>query len=54
MTRFSKINKSKDEIDANDKVMGGICKREMLTSALRVLIKNPVKESFYGKRKNNN
>ena len=25
--------------------------REMLTSAFRVLIKNPVKESFYGKRK---
>ena len=24
---------------------------EMLTSALRVLIKNPVKESFYGKKK---
>ena len=23
----------------------------MLTSALRVLVKNPVKESFYGKRK---
>ena len=54
MTRFSKINKSKDKIDANDKVMGGICKREMLTSALRVLVKNLVKESFYGKRKNNN
>ena len=51
MTRFSKINKSKDEIDANDKVMGGICKREMLTNALRVLVKNSVKESFYGKRK---
>jgi len=24
---------------------------EMLTSALRALVKNPVKESFYGKRK---
>ena len=23
----------------------------MLTSALRVLVKNPVKESFYGKKK---
>ena len=23
----------------------------MLTSALRILVKNPVKESFYGKRK---
>ena len=27
--------------------------REMLTSALRTLVKNPVKESFYGKRKKN-
>jgi len=27
------------------------CYREMLTSALRALVKNPVKESFYGKRK---
>ena len=26
-------------------------KREMLTSALRALVKNPVKESFYGKIK---
>ena len=25
--------------------------REMLISALRALVKNPVKESFYGKRK---
>ena len=25
--------------------------REMLTSALRALVKNPVKESFYRKRK---
>ena len=25
--------------------------REMLTSALRALVKDPVKESFYGKRK---
>ena len=25
--------------------------REMLTSALKTLVKNPVKESFYGKRK---
>ena len=25
--------------------------REMLTSTFRVLVKNPVKESFYGKRK---
>ena len=24
----------------------------MLTSTLRALVKNPVKESFYGKRKN--
>ena len=28
--------------------------REMLTSALRAFIKNPIKESFYGKRKKNN
>ena len=27
---------------------------EMLTSALKALIKNPVKESFYRKRKNSN
>ena len=27
--------------------------RVMLTSALRVLVNNPVKESFYGKRKKN-
>jgi len=27
--------------------------REMLTSTFRTLIKNPVKESFYGKRKKN-
>ena len=27
--------------------------REMLTSALRAFIKNPIKESFYGKRKKN-
>ena len=27
--------------------------REMLTSSLRALVKNPVKESFYGKRKKN-
>ena len=26
----------------------------MLTSALKTLVKNPVKESFYGKRKKNN
>ena len=26
-------------------------KREMLTGALRALVKNPVKESFYGKKK---
>ena len=25
--------------------------REMLTSALRVPVKNPIKKSFYGKRK---
>ena len=24
----------------------------MLTSALRVLVNNPIKENFYGKRKN--
>ena len=28
--------------------------RVMLTSALRVLVKNPVKENFYGKRKKSN
>ena len=28
-------------------------KRVILTSALKVLIKNPVKESFYKKKKNN-
>ena len=27
--------------------------REMLTSALRVFVKNPIKESFYGKKKIN-
>ena len=27
--------------------------RKMLTSALRAFIKNPIKESFYGKRKKN-
>ena len=26
-------------------------RREMLTSVLRALVKNPIKESFYGKRK---
>ena len=29
----------------------GISIREMLTSVLRTLVKDPVKESFYGKRK---
>ena len=28
--------------------------REMLTSALRALVKNPIEEIFYGKRKKNN
>ena len=28
--------------------------REMLMSALKALVKNSVKESFYGKRKKNN
>ena len=27
---------------------------EILTSAIRAFVKNPVKENFYGKRKNNN
>ena len=27
--------------------------REMLTSALRAFVNNPVKENFYGKKKNN-
>ena len=33
------------------KFSGSITYRKMLTSALRALIKNPVKESFYGKKK---
>ena len=28
--------------------------REMLTDALRVMVNNPFKESFYGKRKKSN
>ena len=28
-------------------------KREMVTSTLRALVKNPIKEIFYGKRKKN-
>ena len=36
------------------KFSGSITYREMLTSTLRALVKNPVKESFYGKRKKNN
>ena len=28
--------------------------RQMLTNALRTLVKNPVKKSFYRKRKKNN
>ena len=37
MTRFSKINKSKDEIDANYKVMGGICKIRRKKSKQEIL-----------------
>ena len=35
------------------KINGILLLREMLTNALRVLIKNPIKKSFYGEKKNN-
>ena len=43
-----------ESLDLSVEKIKGFRKREMLTSALRALVNNPVKESFYGKRKKTN
>ena len=49
MFKDNNNNEREREREREFKVRFSLCK--MLTSALRALVKNPIKENFYGKKK---
>ena len=48
---FQPIGDIDEALQPFQNILNTIYKRVMLTSVLRALVKNPVKESFYWKRK---